>query len=240
MVELPKFWTAETLNEALKKRFNIDLTVERILELAECGFMPCSRIDGGPPMFQRDVALAYVRDHLIQHQKARPFPTHFAVFDARTWEGRTMLIPPELALATAHLVEIPMAVYRWPSGVYFLVHDGKVVYVGQSITVLSRMLSHLKDKKFDRILFIPAPHPECVALEAAFIRHLRPPENSPKTYPGPDREYHIRLDAWFGENGPDAERQRIEKCYADDYAEHQRRRAERETRSLPPSAPLSN
>lgn len=60
-------------------------------------------------------------------------------------------------------------------GVYFLVKNRRVVYVGQSINVWSRIGAHAAEgKPFDRISFIPCEKKHMDVLEALYIHIFRP------------------------------------------------------------------
>lgn len=63
-------------------------------------------------------------------------------------------------------------------GVYFLLHDSEVVYVGQSIDVESRIRSHRAEKEFDSYHVIACQQSELDALESAYIFYLQPKLNS--------------------------------------------------------------
>lgn len=60
------------------------------------------------------------------------------------------------------------------SGVYFLIRDGAIVYVGQSNNVYSRVRSHKKDKTFDRIAVIECKEKELLHLEKLYIKKFKP------------------------------------------------------------------
>ena len=63
-------------------------------------------------------------------------------------------------------------------GVYFLVHDGRVVYVGQSVNVIARIAQHIADgKKFSRMAYVPCNRENLDVLESLYIHLLRPPLN---------------------------------------------------------------
>jgi excinuclease UvrABC nuclease subunit len=66
----------------------------------------------------------------------------------------------------------PMAV----SGVYFLIMSGEVVYVGQSINILTRIDRHRREcvKIFDAFTYIEAPSEALNELEAVYIKALVP------------------------------------------------------------------
>lgn len=74
------------------------------------------------------------------------------------------------------------------SGVYFLIDDDEIVYVGKSVDIVARLFGHGRSqsgkhrkrriKKFDRSAWIAAPVELIGALEAAFIRRLAPRYNT--------------------------------------------------------------
>lgn len=60
-------------------------------------------------------------------------------------------------------------------GVYILIHQGDIVYIGQSTNVLGRIGMHVSKFEFDRVLWIPASSsPERMAIEGALIRRFNP------------------------------------------------------------------
>jgi len=63
------------------------------------------------------------------------------------------------------------------SGVYFLIYRDKVVYVGQSVDVGSRVRQHVGMKEFDKYAYIPCPQAMLIKLESLYIHVLRPPYN---------------------------------------------------------------
>jgi hypothetical protein len=60
-------------------------------------------------------------------------------------------------------------------GVYFLIDQGEVVYVGQSVNVFSRMREHCKSKSFNSYSYINCPREDLNVLESLYIHVLRPP-----------------------------------------------------------------
>lgn len=62
-------------------------------------------------------------------------------------------------------------------GVYFLVKDAQVVYVGQSVNVFSRIASHAPAKSFDSYAFVLCEPNALDALESLYIHVLKPPLN---------------------------------------------------------------
>jgi hypothetical protein len=63
------------------------------------------------------------------------------------------------------------------SGVYFLIFEKKIVYVGQSTNVFSRIFSHAQVKKFDSYVYMPCEKDMLDKLESLYIHFLSPPLN---------------------------------------------------------------
>ena len=78
------------------------------------------------------------------------------------------LLPPEEIVKGA----IP---FTLASGVYFLVENEEIVYVGQSVNVYSRISQHVI--KFDKFAFVPCPVNLLDRLESFYIHVLRPRSN---------------------------------------------------------------
>ena len=78
--------------------------------------------------------------------------------------------------------EIVAASTNWDpiSGVYFLIKDQKVVYVGQSVNVYSRITQHA-NKKFEKFAVIPCAKESLDVLESLYI-HLFKPELNGSRY----------------------------------------------------------
>lgn len=64
-------------------------------------------------------------------------------------------------------------------GVYFLLRQGVVVYVGQAVDARRRIGEHIGDggKSFDAVSFIPCPRPRLDAVERHYIEMLLPEYN---------------------------------------------------------------
>ena len=62
-------------------------------------------------------------------------------------------------------------------GIYFLVKDYRVVYVGQSKQVFARIATHSANKDFDSIAYIPCAPDILDKLESLYIHTLNPPLN---------------------------------------------------------------
>jgi len=62
-------------------------------------------------------------------------------------------------------------------GVYFLYQGEDVVYVGQSVTIASRVGWHTEEKAFDSYAWIAVPEELLDAVERHYIELLKPPLN---------------------------------------------------------------
>lgn len=92
-----------------------------------------------------------------------------AIIDAAVvLTGRTLLQEHEIVSAKNP--------WKSGSGIYFLIKDNRVVYVGQSVSVHSRIGGH-KDKDFDHYAYILCGKEILDALESLYIHVLRPPLN---------------------------------------------------------------
>jgi len=76
---------------------------------------------------------------------------------------------PAALLDVEGLVRLPHRL----TGVYFLVKDGRVVYVGQSVNVLERVLKH-RTKDFDEVWFLACRECELNEKERSFLDALVP------------------------------------------------------------------
>jgi hypothetical protein len=84
--------------------------------------------------------------------------------------------------------------YEFACGVYFLVHAGAVVYVGQSINVYARVHSHRQEgfKVFDSFAFTPCEREELDMLESLYIHALCPSGQGRSTHGNLAAPYSMR------------------------------------------------
>lgn len=80
------------------------------------------------------------------------------------------------------IVEAANAGYRFLCGVYFLVKDERVVYVGQSTNIAARISQHVGVKDFDGYAFIQCDADNLDMLESLYIHVLNPPLNGGVVY----------------------------------------------------------
>lgn len=65
------------------------------------------------------------------------------------------------------------------SGVYFLVRDQEITYVGQTSMIFDRLAKHHRSgRRFDSFSFIPCPPEQLDELESIYIAMLLPEGNS--------------------------------------------------------------
>ena len=63
------------------------------------------------------------------------------------------------------------------SGVYFLFKGDEIVYIGKSINIIGRVMSHTKDKDFDTWCYIPIDELEQGPIEEMAIQRYKPKYN---------------------------------------------------------------
>lgn len=67
--------------------------------------------------------------------------------------------------------------YKPVIGIYFLILDKEVVYIGQSININSRVASHFGVYEFDSYSFIECPVSDLDLVESIYIQAYLPPLN---------------------------------------------------------------
>lgn len=176
-VSLPQLLTAR---EAAQKLQGL-VSAERLLELAEAGYLPHWRSFGhgdesSEPLFHMPTLRRYVVENILVENKGRAFPKVLPVYIPTTIdrEDRSR-IPKCLHSIVKHLERLD--VNGFPPAIYFLCHGDEVVYVGQSTNMVGRIITHQADKVFDRVYFLRTPESDLEHVEAAFIVLLQPKYN---------------------------------------------------------------
>jgi hypothetical protein len=177
-VALRGYVDAETLSAKLKSGNGIKMSVARILELAEAGYLPFDIVDGDGPYFKLGEVKTWIKDNLVQEHKAIPFPRRINLVVSENPGMAPGGVPRELAPMADHLHEMPLNNFFRATCIYFLVKSGKVVYVGQSASLAARLACHSLDKEFNRVLYMFVPASEVSRVERDLIRSLRPPLNA--------------------------------------------------------------
>ena len=62
-------------------------------------------------------------------------------------------------------------------GIYFLLKEKKIVYIGQSVNIFSRINAHTKDKDFDEVRFFKCQREDLDKVEIFFIKLIKPELN---------------------------------------------------------------
>lgn len=179
---------------------DVGLPVDRVTALADSGYWPHYRFDGGAPMFKKSESKAWAARNLMQRVPGKEPDFAFKVIIQAPQQMKT--VPPVSISNVKGLTELTHILY--PPGVYFLVENDEVVYVGQSVNPMSRIGEHLRSKagKFDRVYFIPVPQFMLDAVEGGFIKLLSPRLNG---NPGPtagefeQMAQQIHADLYFGQ-----------------------------------------
>lgn len=113
-----------------------------------------------------------LRAELAAAQEAKPM--------AFTELPRLRIKPHEIAAAERSIVQASVDCRAQDTcGVYFLIRDDKIVYVGQSLDVAARVVSHRRDanKRFNRAAWVECEPDRLDEVERFWIRALRPEHN---------------------------------------------------------------
>ena len=112
------------------------------------------------------------RDALVQERAHELYWRNVAL----ELTGKTLLRPGEIARAA-----IPTG---QGCGVYFLLLEGEVVYVGQSVNVPGRVRDHRHAKVFDSYAYIPCKEESLDVLESLYIHYLQPSQQGRNVHDG--------------------------------------------------------
>ena len=168
-----------TLKTAAEASEKVRISPERLVELSDARLCPHYRVDGGEPLFVMADIKEWVAEHLLERYEGSELP--FRVIVNRLEPAHNGSIePPPIEIASVKSLAAIQAdfdqseAHSCISGVYFLCKADKVVYVGQSTNVFSRVFAHATDKDFDRAFFLPCAKSSLDQVEGAFIRTLKP------------------------------------------------------------------
>lgn len=87
-------------------------------------------------------------------------------------------VPAELS-RIRHLFKLPSHEVSIPPVIYFLCKNNRIVYIGQSIKLHTRISDHKKEnlKDFDNVYFFPCKFDCLNSTELSLIKHFKPPLN---------------------------------------------------------------
>ena len=98
--------------------------------------------------------------------------------------GYTMLAEDKIVAVSAPLPTL--------SGVYFLIHQGKIVYIGQSVCVPQRIAEHQRSgKEFDSCAYVVCEQDALDLLESMYIHVYQPKLNGDSPYHGKHAPYSL-------------------------------------------------
>jgi hypothetical protein len=151
--------------EQVAARTGIEL--DRLLQLVSDGCIPHVNVDG-KTRFLREPTFEWVKTNLIYINNGTALEPLKVLSPTKASSA-----PREIAAFSERLYFMPAYVF---SGVYFLVRDRKVVYVGQGLYCGSRCQQHHL-KLYDSVFVMPCPKERLNQVEAAFISLLKPEYN---------------------------------------------------------------
>ena len=153
---------------------DLGISPERLRALADRGYAPHYRIDGGDPQFRISELKQWAGANLVDRTEGRDLPSPIRIVVPAPAVSDYRKVPQSLREISG-LKDISGELMR--SGIYFLCRDSALLYVGQSVNVAQRIVEHFRRYEFDAVFFLPWPADDLNRLEAALIRHLRPPLN---------------------------------------------------------------
>lgn len=89
-----------------------------------------------------------------------------------------------LEALSASMIEVDLSVIakkHTTASIYVLVDNGEIVYIGRTVALISRLITHRigtpadEPKQFDRVLAVEVPLRDAAAYEGALIRRFDPP-----------------------------------------------------------------
>jgi hypothetical protein len=175
---LPKFITPEQLSARLSRR-GVILPPEELVQLATVNKLPAFYIDAdrSRPMFTWESVERWIIDNMLWHSVGSPVKIQVVVPHNNPPLAKSGI---PLALSTLdYLYEYGQ--WRAPC-IYFLCKAGRVVYVGQSVSLTTRVLQHAA-KEYDRVFYVLVAESHLNEVERQFIELLDPPLNRQRHKP---------------------------------------------------------
>lgn len=81
-------------------------------------------------------------------------------------------------LPETEIVALSLEIGPSRCGIYFLIQDCRLMYVGQSVNIDARIAQHRRERKFDRYHWIACAPEKLDALERAYLDRFLPPWNT--------------------------------------------------------------
>ena len=108
---------------------------------------------------RREAELSFIKDTFVRARRVNK--NHRVVLDASAAYSESEIVANSLSLNVT-------------CGVYFLIKDERIVYVGKSSDVYKRIGQHVKTKEFDRITVVECSETDVSRLEAMYIDKFKP------------------------------------------------------------------
>ena len=191
----------------LKGKIREVLSVKEIIELAEKKIIPHYILTN--PLTKEEtycfmsseVNEWYINNYIKREECDYEQNLVFLKLDYKDWQvSHEDAIPAELSMIR-NLYKFPFkSSVLTPTVVYFLCNKGKMVYVGQTVNLSTRVNQHLQsDKKFTDVFFIPCQPGTVERIEASLITHFQP-EYNVKIYNSPLDEVNSILNTLNKQN----------------------------------------
>ena len=170
--------TAKQTSIELMEKNGIDMSRGRLKELANAGMIPHYTVDNGEPIFRVSEVKEWIAKNMLKQYEGRnDFKFEVLSSIADITEDR----PPDSIIGIDGIQQLR---YRKLCGIYFLVSNNEVVYVGQSKNIDARIYSHKKEqlKEFENVFILTVPSRDLDHVEINFIKILKPKYNVTHNY----------------------------------------------------------
>ena len=173
--EICKYFGICTLEQAANY---CKIKADTLLEYTQSGHAPHYYYDKLGPFYKKAELKKWLKENLITRNGGFPLPKEVPIIKAV--DSYQSFSPPQSIASIEGMLQLP--VYARLSCIYFLCDGNEVVYVGQSRSVVQRIMTHIKEgvKEFDehRIYILPTPPAALNQSEDHYIRILQPKYNS--------------------------------------------------------------
>jgi len=164
----------------------VGIGVERLKALAGAEYVPHYRIDGGEALFRASELKKWCAENMLKVYPGKLLPAPVLVCPMPERVDNHMLVPHSIRNIVG-LCDITTEARR--CGIYFLVKDTTLMYIGQSVNAAGRIATHgsisprtnLPDKDFNKVFYLQWPADDLDRIEGALIRALEPPLNGRNT-----------------------------------------------------------
>lgn len=146
----------------------------KLKDLALKGFVPCLIHESGVPVFKKTEVVDWIEKNLYVYSKGKQLTPIVKIYPH---EDRPCIkdIPEEIS-GISELKECQFQIIS--SCIYFLCDGKKILYVGQSKNLYSRLSQHIEgEKRFNRVLYFYVQPNELDSVELKLIKALKPPLN---------------------------------------------------------------